>query len=219
MNADALLTVSKYGLTDANWEQPWPAVVLLADPYWGANEPESGVALVNHRVSVAKVLPNHLPVNDLLRNTTVTSCGAVRRNKRTHSTIKAVDFQKLGMKRTLWSHHCAWHLCSQNTFSDPIFALLIITWSLTQTIWCNNLGFQQSYRWKAFTAIHWTNGRWFHAKKIWLSNLNSGILTVLRKTGDLKALELWEWQTKLAHSWIKLDLNSIFQLIWFFYFF
>lgn len=77
-----LLTVSDLGLTDANWEQPRPAVVLLADPHRGANEPESGVALVHHRVSVAEVLPDHLAVNDLLRNTTVTSCGAVRRNKK-----------------------------------------------------------------------------------------------------------------------------------------
>lgn len=77
-----LLTVSDLRLTDANWEQPRPAVVLLADPHRGADEPESGVALVHHRVSVAEVLPDHLAVNDLLRNTTVTSCGAVRRNKK-----------------------------------------------------------------------------------------------------------------------------------------
>lgn len=61
-------------LTDTNWEQSRPVVVLLADPYWGANEPESGVALVNHCVSITKVFPDHLPIYDQLWNTTVTGC-------------------------------------------------------------------------------------------------------------------------------------------------
>lgn len=82
-----LLAVSDLGLTDANWEQPRPAVVLLADPHRGADEPESRVALVHHRVSVAEVLPDHLAVNDLLRNTTVTSCGAVKRNRKKKNTV------------------------------------------------------------------------------------------------------------------------------------
>lgn len=122
----SLLRVSNLGLTDANWEQPWPAVVLLADPYRGANEPESRVALVNHRVSVAKILPDHLAVNDLLRNTTVSSCGAVRRNKRTYNKINPfleTWHKRAIMKPSLWLAFVT--PCSQNTISDPIFALLI----------------------------------------------------------------------------------------------
>ena len=58
-------------------------MVLLADPYRGANEPESRIALVNHCVSVAKVFSYHLPIDYLLWNTTVTSWKMDKKNKQT----------------------------------------------------------------------------------------------------------------------------------------
>lgn len=72
-------------LTDTNWEESRPVVVLLADPYRGANEPESRIALVNHCVSVAKVFSDHLPIDNLLWNTTVT--GWRMDEKTTHSVV------------------------------------------------------------------------------------------------------------------------------------
>lgn len=62
-------------LTDAHWEEPRPAVVLLADSHRGSDQLEPRVALVHHRVSIAKVLPDHLPIHDLLRESAVTRCG------------------------------------------------------------------------------------------------------------------------------------------------
>lgn len=67
-------------LTYTNWEESRPIVVLLADPYRGANEPESRIALVNHCVSVAKVFSDHLPIDNLLWNTTVTGWRMVEKN-------------------------------------------------------------------------------------------------------------------------------------------
>lgn len=61
-------------LTDTNWELSRPAVVLLTDPYWRSDQPESRVALINHCVPVTKVLPNHLSINKWLWDTTVSGC-------------------------------------------------------------------------------------------------------------------------------------------------
>ena len=61
-------------LTDAGGQQAGAVVVLLADAHRGADEPEAGVALVDHRVAVAKVLPDHLAVDDPLGDAAVTRC-------------------------------------------------------------------------------------------------------------------------------------------------
>lgn len=69
-------------LTDTDWEVSRPGVVLLTDPYRGPNKSKPRVALVDHCVSVAKVLPDYLPVHNELWNTTVTSCKEVRKDSK-----------------------------------------------------------------------------------------------------------------------------------------
>ena len=61
-------------LTDAGRQQARPVVVLLANAHRGADEPEAGVALVDHCVAVAEVLPDHLAVDDPLGDAAVTRC-------------------------------------------------------------------------------------------------------------------------------------------------
>lgn len=65
-------------LTDTNREVSRPVVVLLTDAHRGTNEPEPGIALVNHCVPVAKVLTDHLPIHNLLRNAAVARCKVVQ---------------------------------------------------------------------------------------------------------------------------------------------
>lgn len=60
-------------------------MVLLADPHRGADEPESGVALVDDCVSVAKVFPDHLAVHDLLWDAAVAGC----RGAETKKTVRS----------------------------------------------------------------------------------------------------------------------------------
>jgi len=66
------------GLTDAGGQQARPAVVLLADAHGGADEPEARVALVHHGVPVAKVLADHLAVDDARRAAAVARCGETK---------------------------------------------------------------------------------------------------------------------------------------------
>lgn len=57
-------------------------MVLLADSHRGADQLESWVALVDDRVPIAKVLPDHLPVNNVLWETTVARCGRTEGDKK-----------------------------------------------------------------------------------------------------------------------------------------
>lgn len=74
-------------LTDAHWEKSRPAVVLLADSHRGADQLESWVALVDDCVSIAKVLPDHLSINNLLRETAVTRCGRTEGEKKNMNRV------------------------------------------------------------------------------------------------------------------------------------
>lgn len=53
-------------LTDAGGQLAGPVVVLLADPDRRADEAEARNALVHHRVPIAKVLADHLAIDNLL---------------------------------------------------------------------------------------------------------------------------------------------------------
>lgn len=53
-------------LTDTDGQLSGPVVVLLADANRWPDEPEAWATLVYHRVPVAKILPDHLTIHNLL---------------------------------------------------------------------------------------------------------------------------------------------------------